>query len=113
MTSGQLSTLASLTGVKFNANNGSNTGPHVSFDRPEKSTCLIGLSGDEYDQALAIIQQGADNLAATPRADMPGHVPCAADQTRLDKYDMRQIIEWINRQAIREGWLYYDGDPYE
>ncbi len=100
----QLSSLSSLTGYSF----GQKAPAYLSFDRPEKSICLSGLSGSAYDQALAIIQAGADNLAANPRADMAGHVPNATDQARQAKYDMRKIIEWTNRQAIREGWLNYD-----
>ena len=104
LTGSQLSTLSSLTGKNL----GQKAPPYVSFDRPEKSLCLVGLTGSAYSQALAIIQAGKDNLANNPRADMAGHVPNSVDQSRKQKYDMRKGIEMQNRQAIREGWFKYD-----
>jgi hypothetical protein len=104
LNSTQLSNLTSLTGYSF----GAMAPPYLSFDRPEKSLCLSGLSGGTYDQALSIIQAGQSNLAVNPRADMSGHVPNSTDQNRLDKYDMRKIIELLNREAIRDGWENYD-----
>ena len=104
LSGGQLNSLSSLTGFNF----GQKRSPALSFDRPEKSLCLQSLSGSVYEQALAIIVTGKSNLTMNPRADMPGHVPCAADQVRLEKYDMRKAIENLNRQAIREGWKNYD-----
>ena len=86
-------------------------GDPVSFTRPEKSLCLAGFDGKEgpdYLRALALIQKGADNLAAHPRLDMPGFQPCKADQARLDHLAERQRIEKLNRKAIVEGRKLYD-----
>ncbi len=110
LTNSQLSDLSYWAGVAFNYAWNSNTGPHVSFDRPEKSPCLTGLSGSAYDNALMIIQAGADNLTANPRADMPGHVPSSVDQTRIDKHTQMMDIEALNRLSIHEGRKEYDSD---
>ena len=104
LTDDQLTILASLTHYSF----AQKAPPYLSFDRPEKSICLNGLSGPTYSQALAIIQAGKNNLTINPRADMRGHVPNTGDQLRLQKYDLRKIIEQTNRRAIREGWQNYD-----
>ena len=104
----QLGRLGQLTGVDFGRENtfSSSTGPHVSFDRPELSPCLAKFKdkGDpKYREALAIIQAGKDMLAKRPRADMPGFVPCEADQRREEKHRRRRQIELGNREAIRKG----------
>ena len=110
LTGSQLSQLTSLTGHVFHFNYRNNQIPLVSFDRPELSPCLQGLSvgSQDYNSALAIIQQGAANLTANPRADMLGHVPNATDQTRTAKYNQRKAIENANRDAIRNGAKNYD-----
>ncbi|MBI9016798.1 MAG: hypothetical protein JEZ07_05995 [Phycisphaerae bacterium] len=110
LTNSQLDRLAQLTGFNFRgyAGFGSNRGPLISFDRPALSACLANLSGAGYDEALAIIQQGKDNLTAKPRADMDGHTGSADDLDRLSWYQQRLIIEQENRQAIIDGLKKYD-----
>jgi hypothetical protein len=86
-------------------------GPLVSFDRPEKSPMLARFPGAEdpgYREALAIIRAGQARLAERPRADMPGFVPCAADQAREEKFRLRREIELRNRAAIAGGRKVYD-----
>jgi hypothetical protein len=108
LTDAQLNRLTELTGVPFAqiAAHDSNRGPQLSFDRPELSPCLEGIreaDPDGYSEALAIIQAGADTLRATPRADMPGFVPCEEDRRREEIYAARRRIEERNRRAALRG----------
>jgi hypothetical protein len=108
----QLGRLGQLTGVPFadQRSCGSNRGPEVSFERPELSPCLSRLSPDglQYREALAIIRAGGEMLARHPRADMPGFIASAPDQSRELKYAARRQIELENREAIRTGRKVYD-----
>ena len=86
----------------------------VSFDRPELSPCLACLAdpgSPEHQEALAILQAGARALAERPRGDMPGFVPCPADQGREEKYAAREGEEARCRAAIRNGGKAYDPRP--
>ena len=47
-------------------------------------------------------------LAARPRADMPGFVPCETDLKREEKYAAREAAERRSREAIRRGERVYD-----
>ena len=109
---GQMQRLAVLTGVNWQKeeNFASNTGPWVSFDRPELSPCLAKLPKDSpaCKEALAIIQAGKEFLAKRPRADMPGFVPCEKDQQREAFYQECLAAERRRREAIRKGERLYD-----
>lgn len=109
----QIQRLSELTGIELAKLAGfeSSRGPQVSFERPEMSPCLAPLkqkNAAAYDEALAIIRTGAEELKKHPRADMDGFVPCMVDQLRLGKYDMRARIEAMNRDAIAHGMKLYD-----
>ena len=83
----------------------------VSFDRPEKSPCLLNLgdvNSPRYKKALALIEAGRAELAAHPEADAKGFVPCPMDQARDQKYRERQLIEQRNRRSISTGRKEYD-----
>lgn len=83
----QLNELTKLTSIKFT--NQKNV-TQISFDRPHLSPCLQSIkdkSSSQYQQAVAIIQQGAANLARLPRPDSPGFAPTNEDRTRLNKYE--------------------------
>ena len=116
LSSSQNATLSSLTGKTF-ANfdgKGSNPGPMVCFDRPEKSPCLDGLTvgSDDYNEALAIIQAGQAALAALPREDMPGYTRAGStDLWRDAKYAGRHAREAMNQAAINAGVKAYDEQP--
>ena len=104
----QLARLEQLTGVPVRqlAGHASNRGPQVSFDRPELSPCLAGLTdkaGTNYLAAVALIRQGRQQLAERPEADQPGFQPCAVDQWREAKYQDRLRREARNREAIQSG----------
>ncbi len=86
-------------------------GPLVSFDRPEKSPVLARFSGAEdpgYQEVLSMVRAGQARLAERPRADMPGFIPCDADQKRETIFTRRRGIELRNRAAITEGLKVYD-----
>jgi hypothetical protein len=109
----QLDRLAALTGIPFAQHRsfGTSQGPYVSFERPEMSRCLAKFSdrqAADYREALTIIRSGAERLAQRPRCDMPGFVPCEADQRREAKYTERREIERRNRTAIRAGQKVYE-----
>jgi hypothetical protein len=109
----QLARLESLTGVPLRqlAGHRRNRGPQVSFERPELSPCLAGLT-DPADpkrmEAIAIIRAGAAQLAGRPEADAPGFVACDVDQWRDEKYRSRQQAEERQRAAIRTGRSYLE-----
>jgi hypothetical protein len=109
----RLASLGKLTGVAFEklAAHHANTGPQVSFDRPELSPCLTPLErGDpaKYREALAIIREGAAALAANPNPDAPGFQPCTTDRRREAKYQALLAAEQRSREAIRAGKKVYD-----
>ena len=108
----RLDRLVELTGVNFRsiADFQRSLGPQVSFSRPELSPCLAALDSTtaNYAEALAIIREGAAYLATTPRADMPGFVPCLIDQLRNGKYVLRRQEEHRIRDAIETGVRVYD-----
>ncbi|WP_372797891.1 hypothetical protein [Pontiella sp.] len=110
----QLARLGELCNIDFKANQRWSTHPGawISFDRPARSPCLKELDkdSDAYAEALALIESGRANLAATPRADMPGFVPCAADRQRTARYEEMQAVETAYRQALRQGRKLYDTD---
>ena len=70
----QLGRLGQLTGWDFAAQRSFSgcRGPDVSFDRPELSPCLAPFqdrNDPKYEEALAIIGAGKENLAKRPRGD--------------------------------------------
>ena len=72
----------------------------VSFDRPEKSTCLKSLEpgSDAWNEALAIIRTGAERMDKRPRADMPNfQMLDPIDQKQEAKY--QQYERCFHRQA--------------
>ena len=113
LSNAQLTTLGTLTGKNFFGMNRwrTNPGPQVCFDRPEKSPCLVGVSGANYANALAIIQSGQTKLAATPRMDMPNFAPIGMAEWREDKFTDRRNREFLNQAALDEGTKVYDGQP--
>jgi hypothetical protein len=110
----QLARLEELTGVPLRglAGHQKNRGPQITFDRPERSPCLSGLSDPEDPkrvEALAIIRAGVDQLARRPEADAPGFVACEVDLWREAKYRARQEVELRNREALRTGQRHFEG----
>jgi len=109
----QIKRLSELTGipfVKFAAHN-KNSGPQISFDRPELSPCLTkfkNTNSPDYVEALGIICAGSRMLEERPRADMQGFEACDIDRQRQVRYVMRQQIELRNRKAIQKGQKIYD-----
>ena len=114
----QLQRLAQLTGRDLGRqfNHASNQGPLVSFDRPELSPVLAGLSdrnGPAYREALAILRAGRDQLAARPDVGMVGFELSGIDLWREIKYQRRHRIETMYREAIRTGRRLYDREITE
>jgi len=108
-----LKRLTELTGVPFAklADHAKNSGPQISFDRPQLSPCLTRLddTGDlAYTEALAIIEAGKSMLERRPRAEMPGFEACMKDRQRQQNYATRQQAEMHNRLAIQNGRKLYD-----
>jgi len=109
----QLSQLAGFTGKNvYDANSVKSLGEQISFDRPEKSPCLSGVTGANYTQALALIQAGQAALAAKPREDMSNcTLQCAMDIWRENKYQDRLNRERMNQAAVAAGAKVYDSQP--
>jgi hypothetical protein len=113
LTEAELARLATLAGVPMPhlRLHRHKPGPLVSFDRPEMSPVLTRFSGAEdpgYQEVLSMIRAGQARLAERPRADMPGFIPCEADQKRETIYTRRREIELRNRDAIEDGLKEYD-----
>ena len=114
LTDVQTKRLVELAGINIASLNTASKydGPKVSFDRPEMSPCLQGLDphSPAFAEALGIIRSGKEALAVTPRADMPGFVPCDKDHQRQAHHEKYQAIEQDVRKAIREGRKIMDSD---
>ena len=110
----QLARLAKLTGVPLNATfRGAELGgSQVNFSRPELSPCLAQFTdkGDpKYREALSIICAGREQLAGTPRADMPGfRLTSHRDVLRQARLEGLSQVESEMRQAILRGDKCYD-----
>jgi hypothetical protein len=109
----QLARLSALTAFPFANTRSFDTsrGPQISFERPALSPCLAPLADKKdprYLEALAILQSGHEMLLKRPRCDMPGFVPCEADQRREAKDARLREMEARNREAIRRGERHYD-----
>jgi hypothetical protein len=105
----QVKRLAELTRVNLERHNAHDSLKHpwISFDRPELSPILAGIT-NRCDEVIAIIRDGQRKLKETPEVDQPGFVPCAPDQARDAKYRQRAEAEAVNRRAISEGRKSYD-----
>lgn len=114
LTRAQLTKLGELCGEDLigTLNWRKHPGARISFDRPELSPCLESLDtgSADYRAALMMIQQGADILKTTPRADMPGFVPAADGLERTERYEESRRTEAAFRTAIKEGRKLYDTD---
>jgi len=111
LTFDQLDKLSKLTQVDFGKLAGFDRqlGPQISFERPELSPCLDGVKNKKaYRDALKIIRDGQLMLAAVPRADMEGFVPCEDHRSQLTKYQERLQEEKENNRAISEGTVRFD-----
>ncbi|MBQ8837531.1 MAG: hypothetical protein IJ002_08535 [Clostridia bacterium] len=96
----------------------------IYFDNPEKSPILSGLTGEEYDNALAIIKSGLERLRTNPDVDwrgldvVPGNPalkinPYAyndMDAWRVERVGLYNAMEAANRAAILNGTKLYDSD---
>lgn len=103
LTPGEIKRLGELTGVDLNHQKHA---ADISFTRPHKSPCLARISPDDprYTEALSIIREGGDRLAATPRPDMRGfQLVDPAEIRQESKYQARLEQELRMRQAIVEG----------
>ena len=110
LTSDQLSQLTTYTGTNVSGIAAVRSlGELIAFDRPEKSPCLTGVTGESYTNALAIIQAGADAFTSMPREDMTNcTLMYALDIWREAKYERRLCREAMNRAAIAAGVKVYD-----
>jgi hypothetical protein len=97
----QLKRLAQLTGVDLHKHDSHDSlkQPWISFDRPELSPILAGVTNG-LAEAVAIIRDGQRKLK--------DEAICAADKARNEKYEQRAAVEWLNRKAIAEGRKAYD-----
>ena len=89
----------------------------VSFDRPEKSACLAKWADEEakksseYQEALAIIQAGGENLAQLDRGEDPNFAPSDPVEVEMQaRYDALLEREKAVRRAILAGEKVSDRD---
>lgn len=99
-------------------------GMAIYFDNPEKSPILQGKTGEDYDNALAIIQTGLERLRTNPDIDwkgltaVPGNTALSInpykmntiDTWRTEKVALYDAMEAANRKAIVNGEKKYDSD---
>ena len=104
LTSEQLKRLSDLTGINLTDRRHID---QVNLTRPEYSPCLAKLSDQNdstYQEALAIIHSGKQQLAARPRADMPEFQLVSPGEIRQQKkYDALLEQETRMRTAIVRG----------
>jgi len=84
------------------------TGPLISYERPELSPILSGLSGAAYDNVINYLKIGKARLAASPQQGMVGFVRDATSQAREGFYQARWVEELAARTAILNGTKMYD-----
>ena len=100
----ELKRLGGLTGVNLHDRK---TIDQVSFTRPEMSPCLARIAdrgGPAYREALALIREGQERLAAVPRADMPGfRLVSDVEIEQEQKYQAQLEQEAQMRAAIARG----------
>ncbi len=110
----QLARLAELTGVPLNAalRGAELRGSQVNFSRPELSPCLARFTDREdpkYQEAVALVRSGSEQLARTPRADLPGFRLVSGDDiARQARLDALVQIEREMRQAMLCGDKCYE-----
>ncbi len=76
----------------------------VSFDRPERSEILKGAKTEpEREEALKIIQKGAERLKRNPRADMKDFKPTKIALERISKAKKLEEFERRAREAESRG----------
>jgi hypothetical protein len=107
---GQLKKLSQLVGKDVSRGN---TTLRVNFTRPELSPCLDGLkkSDPRYEQAVAIIRGGREQLAQRPRADMEGFQLIGREAEREAKYQRLAQAEAEARKAAAQGEKTYYARP--
>ena len=109
----EIARLEQLTRVPLRqfASHSANRGPQITFDRPERSPCLVPLADSDpsaYQEASRIVRNGRSRLAIRPESGMPGFEPNPLDRWRERKYQARRDRERSNRAALREGTKYFE-----
>lgn len=91
--------------------------PAVSFSRPERSPCLNkwntpeSQAAPEYQEALALLQAGAERLKAAPREDMPGwKLTNPIEIRRNEKYNVLRERAARMQRAQSAGEKLFDRD---
>lgn len=102
--------LEKLTNKKISDRHNARQRAMVSFDRPEKSRILDGLSEKSraWKSAVELIRTGAQRLQERPRADMESFTPCEIDRQREAKAAERYRREVDVYRAIRQDEKVYD-----
>ncbi len=93
VTNEEMTRIEELSGIKFNslAAYTRKLGPQLSFERPGLSPLLENVTSTEArNEIIAILEEGNRRLEATPRADMPGFVPCPLHQEKLRLYNEKR-----------------------
>ena len=109
----QLKRLSEITGIDFVSLNIFTRQERalITFERPELSPCLKKIKDKKlYDEALAIITLGKENLENIPRCDMENFVPCKMDQLRMKRFNDLNSIEMMYREAIQKNKRMYEKD---
>ena len=100
-----------MSGLKFNelAGHTRTLGPQISFERPELSPILASVKNNKDRQEfIRILQTGMQRLTETPRADMPGFVPCLEHQAKLELYNSERAKRINIMALIEKGEKVYD-----
>ncbi len=108
----EINKICKLTGKKIHFSHSAKQRAMISFDRPELSRVLEGMdeTADEYIEVVALINEGAERLKKTPRADMPGFQPGASYSVINERYNRRLEAERRVYKAVREDRKVYDWD---
>lgn len=111
LTDVEMKRIEELSGIQFKdlAGHTRKLGPQLSFERPELSPLLENVKSKKgKKEIIAIIAEGNKRLELTPRADMPGFVPCELHQEKLDHYNTEKAKRVNLMTLIGKGEKYYD-----
>ncbi len=111
LTNEEMQRIEELSGIQFKdlAVFTRKLGPQLSFERPELSPLLENVQSKEArKEIIAILAEGNKRFDLTPRADMPGFVPCELHQDKLRMYNEKRVERFSIYDMIAKGEKVYE-----
>ena len=111
LTDEEMKRIEELSGIQFKdlAAFTRKLGPQLSFERPELSPLLENVKSKKAKkEIIAILTEGNKRFEVTPRADMPGFVPCQEHQDKLRMYNEKRVERFSIYDMIARGEKVYE-----